>query len=150
MIKVKSYKKKNKTGKVSNVKKHTRNLSKKNKIKKPLPIKQPFNKQMEKLFKYASRLQKLVPDAVMVGGSAVSYYTNHRQSYDHDHILHNLNERFDIVLEALESEKDFVFNLSKPGKLILGQIGDIEVGVRQLIRKKPLEVQKVKLINGDK
>lgn len=35
-----------------------------------------------------------------------------------------------------------------PGKLILGEIGDIEAGVRQLRRRRPLEVTEVELPNG--
>jgi len=35
----------------------------------------------------AAEFQKLVPDAVMVGGSAVSAHIGHRQSFDHDHVL---------------------------------------------------------------
>ncbi len=96
----------------------------------------------------AARLQKLVPDAVLVGGSAAALYAGHRDSFDHDHVLANLSDRFDIVFEALESEGEWVTNRVRPGKIILGQLGDIEVGVRQMIRKRPLETSSIALPSG--
>ncbi|WP_154674202.1 hypothetical protein [Nakamurella lactea] len=50
-----------------------------------------------------------------------------------------------MVLDALEAEGEWINNRVTPGKVILGQIGDIEAGVRQLIRRKPLKVQRVTL-----
>src|SRR5216683_2118298 len=96
----------------------------------------------------ASRLQQLVPDAVLVGGSAAALYAGHRDSYDHDHVLTDLRDRFDIVLEALESEGEWVTNRVVPGKVILGLLGDIEAGVRQMIRTRPLETTQVTLPSG--
>lgn len=96
----------------------------------------------------AARLQELVPDAVLVGGSAAALYAGHRDSYDHDHVLADLRERFDLILDALESEGDWVTNRIRPGKLILGQLGDIEAGVRQMIRTRPLETSQVRLPSG--
>lgn len=96
----------------------------------------------------AARLQEMVPDAVLVGGSAAALHAGHRNSYDHDHVLGDLRERFDIVLEALESEGDWVTNRVQPGKIILGQLGDIEAGVRQMIRSKPLETIEISLSSG--
>jgi hypothetical protein len=96
----------------------------------------------------ASRLQQMVPDAVLVGGSAAALYAGHRDSYDHDHVLADLRDRFDVVLEALESEGEWVTNRVVPGKLILGQLGDIEAGVRQMIRTRPLETTQVTLPSG--
>jgi diaminopimelate decarboxylase len=96
----------------------------------------------------AARLQELVPDAVLVGGSAAALYAGHRDSYDHDHVVADLRDRFDLVLEALESEGDWVTNRVRPGKIILGQLGDIEAGVRQMIRTRPLETAQVTLASG--
>ncbi|WP_166982979.1 nucleotidyl transferase AbiEii/AbiGii toxin family protein [Paramicrobacterium fandaimingii] len=98
----------------------------------------------------AARLQTLVPDAVLVGGTAAAYYARHRMSSDHDHVLIDLRDRFDAVLDALERDGDFVLNRATPGKIILGELGGIEAGVRQLIRKRPLEVQRVTLMTGAK
>jgi hypothetical protein len=96
----------------------------------------------------ASRLQQLVPDAVLVGGSAAALYAAHRDSYDHDHVLADLQDRFDVVLEALESEGEWVTSRVVPGKIILGQLGDIEAGVRQMIRTKPMETARLTLPSG--
>lgn len=96
----------------------------------------------------AARLQELVPDAVLVGGSAAALYAGHRDSYDHDHVVADLRDRFDMMLEALESEGDWVTNRVQPGKIILGQLGDIEAGVRQMIRTRPLETTQVTLASG--
>jgi hypothetical protein len=96
----------------------------------------------------AARLQQLVPDAVLVGGSAAALYAGHRDSFDHYHVLTDLGDRFDMILEALESEGEWVTNRVHPGKIILGQLGDIEAGVRQMIRKRPLETTKLTLPSG--
>lgn len=96
----------------------------------------------------ASRLQELVPDAVLVGGTAAAFYADHRLSIDHDHVVADLRDRFDTVLEALESDPEFIFNRAIPGKIILGRLGDIECGVRQLIRARPLECVDVPLPGG--
>lgn len=91
----------------------------------------------------AARLQELVPDAVLVGGSAAVLYARHRTSYDHDHVVADLAQRFDAVLGALEADPDWVLNRAVPGKILLGSLGEIEAGIRQLIRRRPLETQVV-------
>jgi diaminopimelate decarboxylase len=96
----------------------------------------------------AARLQELVPDAVLVGGSAAALHAGHRDSFDHDHVVADLRDRFDIVLEALESEGEWVTNRVQPGKIILGRLGDIEAGVRQMIRSRPLETVQITLASG--
>jgi hypothetical protein len=98
----------------------------------------------------AARLQTVVPDAVLVGGSAAALWASHRTSVDHDHVLADLNVRFDTVLEAIEATEGWVTNRVTPGKIILGELGDIESGVRQLIRSRPLEVTEVELPSGQK
>ena len=101
--------------------------------------------QMEKVLAQAARLQKLVPEAVLVGGSAVYLYTEHLYSLDHDHIVSDLEERFDLILESLEREGDWITNRVIYGKIILGELGGIEAGIRQLIRKKALEFQTIQI-----
>lgn len=97
----------------------------------------------------AAKLQEVVPDAVLVGDAA-AVYASHRDSFDHDHTLADLNDRFDLVLEAIESTDGWVTNRVIPSKLILGRLGDIEVGVRQLIRRRPLEITEITLSTGNK
>ncbi len=96
----------------------------------------------------AADLQEMVPDTVLVGGTVSSLYAGHRTSYDHDHVLMDLKDRYESILEALEEEGDWVTNRVVSGKIILGQLGEIEAGVRQLIRKKPLEVSKFTMPSG--
>lgn len=96
----------------------------------------------------AARLQEAVPDAVLVGGSAAAMYARHRTSFDHDHVLTDLRDRFDLVLEAVESQDGWTTNRLRPGKIILDRLGDIETGIRQLIRRRPLEVAEVTLPSG--
>ncbi len=96
----------------------------------------------------AARLQEVVPDAVLVGGSAAAWYAGHRASFDHGHVMVDISERFDQVLEAIESTEGWVTNRVTPGKIILGELGEIEAGVRQMIRRRPLEVEEVTLPSG--
>lgn len=96
----------------------------------------------------AARLQQLVPDAVLAGRSAAAWHAGHRISFDHDHVLTDLNQRFDAVLEALEADPDFVLNRAAYGKIILGELGGIETGIRQLIRTVPLETERIALPSG--
>ena len=105
---------------------------------------------LRRVLESAAKLQQVVPDAVLVGGSAAALWANHRDSLDHDHVLADLEQRFDAVLEAVEATDGWVTNRVAPGKLILGELGGIETGVRQLIRKVPLEVTGVELPSGER
>jgi hypothetical protein len=106
--------------------------------------------ELVRVLESAARLQRIVPDAVLVGGSAAALWADHRLSYDHDHVLEDLAARFDSVLNAIEATDGWVTNRVTPGKIILGELGDIESGVRQLIRKVPLEVVEVELPSGQR
>ncbi len=94
---------------------------------------------LDDVLEKAAQLQELVPGAVLVGGSAAALYAHHRQSFDHDHIVVDLAERFDTILENLEALGDWSMTRAQPGKIILGELGGIETGVRQLLRSRPLE-----------
>jgi hypothetical protein len=97
--------------------------------------------EWEQVLTADAHLQQIVPDAVLVGGSASAIYADHRMSVDDDHVLIDLRERFDGVLATLESVAGW-----KPARVqrpvqILGKLDGIETGIRQLIREIPLETQ---------
>lgn len=90
-------------------------------------------------------LQELVPGAVLVRGSAAAVHAAHRVSLDYEHVIADLAERFDLILERLEALGDWSMARAQPGKIILGELGGIETGIRQLIRGRPLEVTGVEI-----
>ena len=57
----------------------------------------------ERLLSTAARLQRIVPEAVLVGGTAAALHAGHRMSRDDDHVVPDLRERFSEVLAQLES-----------------------------------------------
>lgn len=89
-----------------------------------------------------------LPDAVLVGDTAAALHAHHRTSQDHDHVVRDLRDRFEVVLDALEAEPDWVTNRVTPGKVVLGRLGEIEAGVRQLIRTSELETEQFELASG--
>ncbi len=91
----------------------------------------------------ATRLQELVPDAILVGGTAAAVHVGHRVSFDDDHVVADLRDRFDAVLTALEDTRGWVTARVKRPVLILGSLDGVETGVRNLIRRRPLEVELV-------
>lgn len=99
----------------------------------------------EAVLRAAERLQLLVPDAVLVGGTAAALYAHHRVSFDDDHVLGDLRERFDEVLAALEASEGWITSRVRPGRVILGNFDGIETGVLQLRRKRPLEVAELQV-----
>ncbi len=95
----------------------------------------------DRVLRSAARLQELVPDAVLVGGSAAALYAHHRESFDHDHVLTDLADRYEQVLDAVEASDGWATSVraSKPPMTIRGSLDGVEAGLRQLRRSKPLE-----------
>ena len=58
--------------------------------------------EWEQVLSSAAHLQRILPDAVLVGGTASAIYAEHRMPTDADHILTDLRSRFDQVLAELE------------------------------------------------
>lgn len=87
----------------------------------------------------AARLQRILPDAVLVGGTASAIHAAHRFSRDADHVLTDLRTRFDDVLAQLESVAGWKTARAQRPVQIVGSLDGIETGVRQLIREEPLE-----------
>jgi hypothetical protein len=103
------------------------------------------------VLKSAAALQRSVPDAVLVGGSVAAMYAGHRDSYDHYHVVADLMERYDAVVEAAKSTHGWATSVkaSRPPRTLTGSVEGIEAGLRQLRRKVPLETTLVTLPGGD-
>jgi hypothetical protein len=99
--------------------------------------------EWEQLLSAAAHLQEILPDATLVGGTAVAIFAQHRLSRDADHVLPDLRERFDEVLAQLEAVAGWKTARVKRPVLILGSLDGIETGVRQIIREHPLETQEI-------
>lgn len=91
----------------------------------------------------AARLQRILPDAVLVGGTASAIHAGHRFSNDADHVLTDLRHRFDEVLAQLESVAGWKTARVQRPVQILGRLDGIETGVRHLIRSEALETMLV-------
>ena len=97
--------------------------------------------EMQAVFEAAARLQELVPDAVLVGGTAAAHHAGHRVSLDDDHVVVDLRRRFDEILADLEATQGWITARVRRPVLILGRLDGVETGVRNLIRRRPLEVE---------
>lgn len=97
----------------------------------------------------AAQLQDVVPDAVLVGGRASALYAGHRVSFDHDHVL-QLRDRYLAVLEAVEATDGWATSVraSKPPMTILGKLGGVEAGLRQLRRTSPLQTRLITITDA--
>jgi hypothetical protein len=102
---------------------------------------------LERVLRSAARLQKVVPDAVLVGGSAAALHAGHRDSFDHDHVLADLVDRYETVLEAVEATEGWATSVraSKPPFTIMGSLWGVEAGLRQMRRSRPLETCEVEV-----
>lgn len=101
-----------------------------------------MSEQLDRVLASAARLQEVVPDAVLVGGSA-----GHRESFDHDHVIADLAERYADVVEAVEATDGWVTSVraSSPPLTLLGSLDGVEAGLRQLRRRRPVEVEQVEI-----
>ena len=100
-------------------------------------------RQWQKLLEAAANFQELLTGSVMIGGSAAAVHLKHRFSFDADHILSDLKENYEEVLDFLEGRDDWETARIHPPKLILGNFQGVETGVRQLRRNRPLETQQI-------
>jgi len=100
---------------------------------------------LRRVMESAARLQSVVPDAVLVGGTAAALHAGHRDSFDHDHVLADLVNRYEAVLEAVEATEGWATSVraSKPPFTIMGRLDGVEAGLRQMRRTRPLETVEV-------
>lgn len=101
--------------------------------------------RVDRVLASAAHLQEVVPDAVLVGGSAAALYAGHRESFDHDHVVADLTDRYADVVEAVEATQGWATSVraSSPPLTLLGSLDGVEAGLRQLRRTRPLEVEVV-------
>ncbi|MBU0511787.1 MAG: hypothetical protein KJ638_08830 [Chloroflexi bacterium] len=105
--------------------------------------------EWEQVLSSAAHLQRILPETVLVGGTAAAMYAEHRLSIDADHVLTDLRQRFDQVLAELESVAGWkTARVNRPVQ-ILGSLDGIETGVRQLIRDEPLDTCQIEYL-GEK
>lgn len=95
----------------------------------------------EKIVSTGAKMQKHLPwlDLVAVGGTASALHAQHRVSYDVDFVTKNLRPNFDAILSKISEWSEWKTNRAQAPVLILGEAHDVRLGVRQLIREKPLE-----------
>lgn len=105
---------------------------------------------LQRILESAARLQELVPDAVLVGGTAAALHAGHRESLDHDHVLADLDQRYAEVLDAVEASEGWATSVraSRPPVTIMGSLDGIAAGLRNLRRTRPLEVVSVEVGPG--
>jgi hypothetical protein len=101
----------------------------------------PQTPEWDALLAAMRRLQHVIPGSVLVGGTAAAVHAGHRLSLDGDHVLANLRERFEAVLEILEATPGWRTERVQRPVMILGQIDGHLAGVRQLRRPRPLETE---------
>lgn len=102
----------------------------------------------EEVLRAAAELQKLVPGAILVGGTAAALHVGHRFSRDADHVVRDLGERFVGLLELLEGRAEWTTARIVPPTLILGDFLGVETGLRQLRRALPLETTTIATTGG--
>lgn len=110
--------------------------------------KKPTQESWDKLLSSISRLQKIILEEVLVGGSAAAIYAKHRFSTDHYHVISDLKLRFNEILEEIEGVSGWKTARVQSPVQILGSLDGIETGIRQLKRTAPLETQ-ILQINGE-
>lgn len=108
------------------------------------------SQRLQRVLESAARLHQLVPDAVLEGGSAAALHAGHRESFDHDHVLVDLDQRYAQVLDAVEASDGWATSVraSRPPMTIMGSLDGIQAGLRNLRRTRPLETVSIEVAPG--
>ena len=99
--------------------------------------------EWERLLRAAARLQGILPDATLVGGTAAAIDAGHRRSMDADHVIAGLAGRFDEVLAELESAAGWKTSRVRRPVAIYGSLDGILTTVRNQLRAAPLDTIEV-------
>jgi hypothetical protein len=104
--------------------------------------------EWERVLSAATFVQRIVPDAILVGGSAAAIYAKHRYSADDDHVVPDLRARFERVLGDIERAAGWSTVRIRPPVLILGNFEGVDTGIRNLLRSAPLETTAIHVPQG--
>lgn len=99
------------------------------------------HEEWQRLLEAERRLQSILPQAVLVGGTAAALHAGHRISLDGDHVIQDLKDRFEEVQSRLESSPGWSTERVQKPVLILGALDGFMTGIRQLRRSRPIEVE---------
>lgn len=99
--------------------------------------------EWEKLLSAQILFQPHFPQSVLVGGTAAALHAKHRISMDADYVIPDLKKHFEEILKKVEKEAGWNTKRLEPPVLILGHFKGVRTGIRQLIRKAPLETTMV-------
>lgn len=113
-------------------------------------VREPLSAQpaWEDVIAAAVRLQGYLPEAILVGGTAAGLHAGHRRSFDADHVLVDLRDRFEAVRTELEAVVGWRTARVVRPVMLLGSLDGIETGVRQLRRAEPLETEILETAHG--
>ena len=104
--------------------------------------------EWERLLSAAARLRRGALGDVLAGSAGDALHVGHRRSRDADHAFRDLRSRYDVVLAQLESVAGWETARTQKPVLILGSLDGVETGVRQLVRKEPLETTEIEVPGG--
>ena len=99
--------------------------------------------EWELLLRAAAGLQRIVPDATLVGGMAAAIEAGHRRSADAVHVVPGLAGRFDEVLPQLEAVAGWQTDRRQRPVVIMGRLDGIMTTVRNQRRSAPLETHEI-------
>ncbi len=114
----------------------------------PKPLTPQEIERWERVLAAAAKLQSVIPEAFLVGGTAVGIYSPYRTSRDADHLMPDLLQRCPQVLTRLEALAGWSTEVVRGQHTILGRMDGIETTlmddgrVRQHV---PLEVHTYRL-----
>lgn len=112
------------------------------------PQRQPDLAEWERVLAAAVALQRLLPEATLVGGTAAAIHAGHRRSVVADHVIEDLASRFDRVRSDLDHAAGWQVAREKRPVILMGSLDGVLTTVRNLIRQKPLETVEVETAKG--
>lgn len=103
----------------------------------------PIDARWCEILDAVAAVQALLPDATMIGGSAVTVHTGHRLSGDADLVVRNLDRDWQQVRSGLEELQDWITDYPKIPTNLMGRYGNARVSVRKLNRLRDIEIREI-------